>query len=168
GAHGGRIPERAPHRADHRHVGQRGLSRVTGGTHPLWRWRTELRPDCGSGRSLPPREPVSHLTHGAVVSAPWFESAFLRVLQHEYASSMHFDATESKGQLPQPPDHPCQLYVHVPFCEALCPFCSFHRVQFREEKARSYFSALREEIRSYHERGFVFCDVYVGGGTPTV
>lgn len=102
------------------------------------------------------------------MSAPWFESAFLRVLQHEYAGSMHFDSAESKVQQPQAPHHPCQLYVHVPFCEALCPFCSFHRVQFREEKARSYFSALREEIRSYHERGFVFSDVYVGGGTPTV
>lgn len=102
------------------------------------------------------------------MSAPWFESAFLRVLQHEYAASMHFDSAESKLRQPQPPQQPCQLYVHVPFCEALCPFCSFHRVQFREEKARTYFSALREEIRSYHERGFQFRDVYVGGGTPTV
>ena len=102
------------------------------------------------------------------MSAPWFESAFLRVLQHEYATSMHFDSAASKVHLPQPPPQPCQLYVHVPFCEALCPFCSFHRVQFREAKARDYFNALRQEIRLYHERGFQFRDVYVGGGTPTV
>jgi menaquinone C8-methyltransferase len=102
------------------------------------------------------------------VSAPWFESAFLRVLQHEYAASMHFDSAPERVQQPQPPAQPCQLYVHVPFCEALCPFCSFHRVQFREQKARDYFNALRQEIRSYHERGFRFSDVYVGGGTPTV
>jgi coproporphyrinogen III oxidase-like Fe-S oxidoreductase len=61
-----------------------------------------------------------------------------------------------------------QLYVHVPFCESLCPFCSFHRVQFRENKAAPYFEALRAEIRSYHARGFSFTDVYVGGGTPTI
>ncbi|HVW69939.1 MAG TPA: coproporphyrinogen III oxidase family protein [Steroidobacteraceae bacterium] len=102
------------------------------------------------------------------MSAPWFESSFVRVLQHEYAGSMHFDSADSKLHQPQPPQQPCQLYVHVPFCEVLCPFCSFHRVQFREEKARGYFNALRQEIRSYHERGFQFSDVYVGGGTPTV
>ena len=102
------------------------------------------------------------------MSAPWFEQAFLRVLQHEYAASMHFDSAYSTSRVPQPPPQPCQLYVHVPFCEALCPFCSFHRVQFREAKAREYFNALRQEIRLYHERGFQFRDVYVGGGTPTV
>ncbi|HEY6927866.1 MAG TPA: radical SAM protein, partial [Steroidobacteraceae bacterium] len=102
------------------------------------------------------------------MSAPWFESAFLRVLQHEYAATMHFEAAASTLRLPEPPQQPCQLYVHVPFCEALCPFCSFHRVQFREAKARDYFSALRQEIRFYHERGFQFRDVYVGGGTPTI
>jgi coproporphyrinogen III oxidase-like Fe-S oxidoreductase len=68
----------------------------------------------------------------------------------------------------RPPAHPVFLYVHVPFCEVLCPFCSFHRVRYREDKARAYFAALRDEIRNYHERGFQFSGVYVGGGTPTV
>ena len=63
---------------------------------------------------------------------------------------------------------PCQLYVHVPFCEVLCPFCSFHRVRYDAPKSGRYFEALRREIRLYHEAGFRFSDVYVGGGTPTV
>jgi coproporphyrinogen III oxidase-like Fe-S oxidoreductase len=98
----------------------------------------------------------------------WFEPAFLKILQHEYAATMHFDSASSKLRQPTPTERPCQLYVHIPFCESLCPFCSFHRVQFRDAKARSYFGALRNEIRSYHARGFQFSDVYVGGGTPTV
>ncbi len=97
----------------------------------------------------------------------WFEPLLLKVLQHEYAASMHFDAA-GNAAMAAPLAYPCQLYVHVPFCEALCPFCSFHRVQFREEKAAAYFQALREEIRAYHARGFAVRDVYVGGGTPTV
>lgn len=97
----------------------------------------------------------------------WFEPLFLKILQHEYTASMHFDSA-SEARQPLPPRRPCQLYVHIPFCEALCPFCSFHRVQFREAKALGYFDALRKEIRSYHERGFQFSDVYIGGGTPTV
>lgn len=66
------------------------------------------------------------------------------------------------------PQTPVFLYLHVPFCEVLCPYCSFHRVRYEEDKARQYFSALRREIRHYHERGYIFNGVYVGGGTPTV
>jgi coproporphyrinogen III oxidase-like Fe-S oxidoreductase len=66
------------------------------------------------------------------------------------------------------PLKPVFLYLHVPFCEVLCPYCSFHRVRYEEGKARRYFSALRDEIRGYHDRGYVFNGVYVGGGTPTV
>jgi coproporphyrinogen III oxidase-like Fe-S oxidoreductase len=73
----------------------------------------------------------------------------------------------SEGIAPVPPA-PVFLYLHVPFCEVLCPYCSFHRVRYEEGKAQQYFSALRDEIRRYHERGYVFDGVYVGGGTPTV
>ena len=97
----------------------------------------------------------------------WYEPLLLKILQHEYAASMHFGSSAHAAP-PAPVAQPCGLYVHIPFCEALCPFCSFHRVQFREEKALSYFEALRAEIRAYHARGFAFRDVYVGGGTPTV
>jgi coproporphyrinogen III oxidase-like Fe-S oxidoreductase len=59
------------------------------------------------------------------------------------------------------------LYVHVPFCPVLCPFCSFHRVELRDSKARHYFPALRRQIEGYAEAGFHVGSVYVGGGTPT-
>jgi menaquinone C8-methyltransferase len=72
-------------------------------------------------------------------------------------------------RLPEPvPGREYLLYLHVPFCESLCPFCSFHRVQYDGKTAQSYFEALRREIMWYHERGFRFNEVYVGGGTPTV
>ena len=59
------------------------------------------------------------------------------------------------------------LYLHVPFCEKLCPFCSFHRIQHHRPQARLYFHSLREEVRRYHEAGFRFSTAYFGGGTPT-
>jgi len=61
-----------------------------------------------------------------------------------------------------------QLYVHIPFCPSLCPFCTFHRVLFRPDLAQPYFSAVRHEIDRCCEAGFQFQDLYVGGGTPTV
>jgi len=61
-----------------------------------------------------------------------------------------------------------QLYVHVPFCPSLCPFCTFHRVFFRRDRAEPYFDALHREIDRCYEAGYRFRDLYVGGGTPTV
>ena len=98
----------------------------------------------------------------------WFERPFLAVLRHEYSQAMRFTEDESAEVMPAAPATPCQLYVHVPFCEVLCPFCSFHRVRYNPAKTGRYFEALRREIRLYHEKGFRFSDVYVGGGTPTV
>ena len=68
---------------------------------------------------------------------------------------------------PVPSDGTGYLYLHVPFCETLCPFCSFHRVQHRHAQAQRYFHSLRDEVRRYHEAGFRFTGAYFGGGTPT-
>ena len=66
------------------------------------------------------------------------------------------------------PDEPLLLYVHIPFCEELCPYCSFFKVKFDDNPAADYFDALEKEITGYSEKGFKFDEVYVGGGTPTV
>lgn len=60
------------------------------------------------------------------------------------------------------------LYIHIPFCRRLCPYCSFNRYPFEEERTRRYFRQLRRELDLYLERGFTFRSFYFGGGTPTV
>lgn len=60
------------------------------------------------------------------------------------------------------------LYLHVPFCIALCPFCSFHRVLFNRSSTEAYFQCLKKEIELVSHDGFRFDELYVGGGTPTV
>ena len=60
------------------------------------------------------------------------------------------------------------LYIHIPFCKTLCPFCCFNRYLFQEDKARQYFKNLKRELDLYVQRGFKFSDFYFGGGTPTV
>jgi coproporphyrinogen III oxidase-like Fe-S oxidoreductase len=60
------------------------------------------------------------------------------------------------------------LYIHIPFCKSLCPFCCFNRYLFDEAKARQYFRNLKRELEIYIEKGFIFSDFYFGGGTPTV
>ncbi len=65
-------------------------------------------------------------------------------------------------------EKPILMYIHIPFCEELCPYCSFHRVPFDKDLAKRYFQALKKEILIYRDFGFKFDGVYVGGGTPTV
>lgn len=60
------------------------------------------------------------------------------------------------------------LYLHVPYCVVLCPFCSFHRVRFKRDSAGRYFECLRREIEIVSDAGYRFDELYVGGGTPTV
>ncbi len=60
------------------------------------------------------------------------------------------------------------MYIHIPFCEELCPYCTFNRIYFKEELAREYFKIIEKEILIYKKQGYQFDSVYVGGGTPTV
>ena len=60
------------------------------------------------------------------------------------------------------------LYIHIPFCKTLCPFCCFNRYLFKEDKAREYFKNLKKELDLYIQRGFKFSSFYFGGGTPTI
>ena len=60
------------------------------------------------------------------------------------------------------------LYAHVPFCERLCPYCSFNRFLYAEPRARSYFKSLRTEMQMVADLGYDFASLYIGGGTPTI
>src|SRR4030042_1893514 len=60
------------------------------------------------------------------------------------------------------------LYIHIPFCRTLCPFCCFNRYLFKEGEARQYFASLKRELSFYIDEGFQFSDFYFGGGTPTI
>ncbi len=71
--------------------------------------------------------------------------------------------------LPYPqPNQKYMLYMHVPFCQRLCPFCSFNRYPFREEIAKPYFENMRKEMLMLKDLGYDFESIYVGGGTPTI
>jgi len=75
----------------------------------------------------------------------------------------------SPGQPPKPDKTKSyMLYMHIPFCEELCPYCSFVRVKFEPSLACRYFDALKKEIQLYLEAGYCFDSIHIGGGTPTV
>jgi menaquinone C8-methyltransferase len=88
--------------------------------------------------------------------------------RREFSRALLFKEGETPFVPPLKDAKPRMLYLHVPFCERLCPYCSFHRVVFKEGLCRDYFHALRKEIAAYREMGYRFGAMYIGGGTPTV
>ncbi len=74
-----------------------------------------------------------------------------------------------KKNLPAPKlGHTYTLYIHVPFCESLCPYCSFNRFVSNQPKIEQYFVNLRDEMRQVAKLGYTFTSLYIGGGTPTI
>jgi coproporphyrinogen III oxidase-like Fe-S oxidoreductase len=70
-------------------------------------------------------------------------------------------------------DGPVGAYVHVPFCEWICPFCPYNKVLAEGELACRYFVALAREVDWYLEARSdagqaPFTSLYIGGGTPTL
>jgi len=59
------------------------------------------------------------------------------------------------------------LYLHVPFCEAICGYCNFNRGLFDAALVRRYVPALEREIRDAG-RGELVDSVFLGGGTPSL
>jgi len=60
------------------------------------------------------------------------------------------------------------LYVHVPFCPTLCPYCDFHVLRRHPGSVEAYLERLKEEARALYERcPTPLKTLYLGGGTPS-
>lgn len=70
----------------------------------------------------------------------------------------HFDAIDS-----------CGLYLHIPFCRQICPYCPYNKELFCAAVAERYADAVLHEIDRY--AAIVgrrpITSFYIGGGTPT-
>ena len=63
------------------------------------------------------------------------------------------------------------LYIHVPFCTRLCPYCTFYREPHQTALEQNYIEAVTREIRSElagPNGRPVLRTVYIGGGSPSV
>lgn len=60
------------------------------------------------------------------------------------------------------------LYIHVPFCPSICPYCDFHVLKRENPLVERYLLQLAKEAETLGERhAFDLKTVYVGGGTPS-
>lgn len=59
------------------------------------------------------------------------------------------------------------IYIHVPFCRTLCPYCDFNRVRLEGTPPDAYIDALVAEVEAFDARTRADT-VFVGGGTPSL
>lgn len=63
------------------------------------------------------------------------------------------------------------LYVHVPFCKELCPFCPYYKVKYDASLVSKYVDVLIKEIQlksSKVGKKRVATSLYFGGGSPSL
>lgn len=58
------------------------------------------------------------------------------------------------------------LYVHIPFCNAKCPYCSFYSEIYKDKNLMElYFEACIRSLKTINKK--TFNTIYFGGGTPS-
>jgi oxygen-independent coproporphyrinogen III oxidase len=94
-------------------------------------------------------------------------------VKHPAPSTEHpAPSTEHPAPSTEHPAPASGLYLHVPFCSAICNYCNFNRGLFDADVKRKYVDALIQEIRrATHglRSAKVLADtIYFGGGTPSL
>ena len=61
------------------------------------------------------------------------------------------------------------LYLHIPFCRQICPYCPYNKELYRPGVASEYVRAVKREIDFYSPLlgQTPVTSFYIGGGTPT-
>lgn len=60
------------------------------------------------------------------------------------------------------------LYVHIPFCARICPYCAFYKERADSSQTQRFCEALLREIENVNERFPLQLEtIFFGGGTPT-
>jgi coproporphyrinogen III oxidase-like Fe-S oxidoreductase len=82
----------------------------------------------------------------------------LALKREAFALSPRFEGLDSLG-----------LYLHVPFCRQICPYCPYNKELFHVDLAERYTEAVLTEIDRYSALlgRLPVTTLYIGGGTPT-
>jgi putative oxygen-independent coproporphyrinogen III oxidase len=59
------------------------------------------------------------------------------------------------------------LYVHIPFCPKICPYCSFYKEASDRNKVQGFLDALLAELDRFGSDRLSVRTVFFGGGTPS-
>ena len=93
----------------------------------------------------------------------------LRILRDHLVGESGRFVLEARRHVTLPAVEAADVYIHIPFCKSLCPYCPYNRVLYEAAVADRYTDALLCEIDAFREAlgPIDIGSVYVGGGTPT-
>lgn len=60
------------------------------------------------------------------------------------------------------------LYIHVPFCSKICPYCDFVKLIKNDNFIEQYIKELTKDLLSVENKFKKFKSIYIGGGTPSI
>ena len=63
---------------------------------------------------------------------------------------------------------PIGIYLHIPFCAAICNYCNFNRGLHDDSLRRCYVDAIVADIRRHAAPGLAADTIFFGGGTPSL
>jgi oxygen-independent coproporphyrinogen-3 oxidase len=60
------------------------------------------------------------------------------------------------------------LYVHIPFCLRICPYCAFYKHMLGRSDLEGFVRAVAQEAKLRLPQGYAPQTIYFGGGTPSL
>lgn len=113
----------------------------------------ELSPNLQTLRHAPPARLLRRLVYDWIVGDGGWPPAFTAA---DSLSACHVPSRN--------------VYVHMPFCESICPHCPYNTMRFDPEANGRYRNALLREITTYASRADALPvkSLYIGGGTPSL
>src|SRR6267154_348688 len=75
------------------------------------------------------------------------------------------DALQFPAEVVSPIRH---LYVHIPFCARICPYCAFYKDLLDRSQTSRFCEAILSDLDLLRTRFEILPEtIYFGGGTPT-
>lgn len=100
-------------------------------------------------------------------------SSLFRVLLTRSLKPFRFEGRSRWSETPKrsPAAPHLGLYVHIPFCTSLCPFCPYFKERFSHKKSVRFVDSLLREIESAGSQATEptpMESLYFGGGSPAL
>ena len=59
------------------------------------------------------------------------------------------------------------LYIHIPFCRNICPYCDFVKIIKNQRFEDLYIDKICKDLDEIYNNFYKFKTIYIGGGTPS-
>jgi oxygen-independent coproporphyrinogen-3 oxidase len=110
---------------------------------------------------------VSH-QHGALALATDFMTNNTNHNSSTVGGDVPVPFSSSAGDTPAAAGPIRHLYVHIPFCARICPYCAFYKDLLDRSQTQRFCEAILQELDQQNAAFAISAKtIYFGGGTPT-